>query len=110
MKVLELYLIGYSLLRLVISIQTSFHSFARLKRPEVVLGQLLDIGWVTFRHTTLLAKLEVRHITQSGWILATKKLNHLTISLTVGMSGQNFKNDAIYLWYLRKVKFMDLDT
>ena len=53
MKRLELHLIGHSLLS-VIPIHTSSCTFVRLKMPEVVLQQLLDTGWVTISHTTLL--------------------------------------------------------
>ena len=54
---LESYLIGYPLLSVIIPIQTSFCRFVRPKVPKVVLGQLLDIGWVTVEHTALLPKL-----------------------------------------------------
>ena len=54
MKGIELHLIGYVLLSMVIPIQTSFCRFVKLKVPGVVLGQLLDIDWVTVGHTTLL--------------------------------------------------------
>ena len=71
------HLIGYSLLSVVIPIQTSFCSSVRLQIPEVVLGKLLDIGWVTLGHTTplpihhkIIATLQGRHILQNELFIA----------------------------------------
>ena len=54
MKRLELHLIGCSLLSVVLPIQTSYCGFVKIDVPKVVSGQLLDIGWVTVGHITLL--------------------------------------------------------
>ena len=94
-------------------IQTSSSRFVRLKMPEVVLQQLLNIGWITLGNTTLIPIHRKNIIYSSRKAHPINILGHLFTSLPSSMSSQKYQKKpkiAIYLWYLWTVKSMDLEA
>ena len=63
--------------------------------PEVILGELLDIGWVTLGHTIFLP-IHYKNYNLLFWVgtsyivdgFLANKLDHLSTSLPAGMCGQ----------------------